>query len=124
MCEQTSSSGWAPPCGGGACPPAAICNTSAELLSQLRTGRRHKDELVLSTDLQPTCCNAWVGFQFPFDRIIANFGYAMDTTLLDNPTPAWAGSEFHRALFGKLTFDWTGSVQSARLLNEESVEFM
>lgn len=120
MCEQTSSSGWSPPCGGGLqCPPAAICNTSAELLSQLLPGRRRDDKMVLSTDLQPTCCKAWVGFQFPFDRIIANFGHAMNTTLLDSPTPAWAASEFHRALFGRLALDGIGHRPYTNSFSEE-----
>lgn len=104
MCNQTS--GWAPSC-GLPCPGAAICNTSSELLAQL-LGQRFTGTVV-STDLKPSCCNSWVGFQFPFDRIIANFGEAMNTTLLDDPAPVWAGKEFHKAVFGQLTVHWDGS---------------
>jgi len=105
MCAQTK--GWAPKC-GAPCAGAAICNTSSELLSQL-LGKRF-DGNVVSSELKSSCCNSWVGFQFPFDRIIANFGLSMNTTMLDDPAPVWAASEFHKAILGRLRVKWNSTV--------------
>eukprot|EP00929_Paragymnodinium_shiwhaense_P089193 TRINITY_DN49391_c0_g1_i2.p1 TRINITY_DN49391_c0_g1~~TRINITY_DN49391_c0_g1_i2.p1 ORF type:complete len:460 (+),score=89.73 TRINITY_DN49391_c0_g1_i2:179-1381(+) len=73
-------------------------------------------DAVVSSELQKTCC-ANDGFSYTFDRVISNFGRAMDTTMLfHNPSdettiPSWAvinsteighASEFHKAIFGKL----------------------
>jgi len=61
----------------------------------------------MSTSLQGTCCYNQGGassFPDPFDRIFANFGSSMQTTVYDDPTPAWAMfSKFHRAIGGVLT---------------------
>lgn len=106
LCEQAVAD-FTPAC-AETCPGAAICNTSKELLVQL-TGQ-YFDGKVLSTELQPSCCsNNWVGFKFPFDRIIANFGLSMKTTLLDDPDPVWVSREFHKAVFGVLSVDWNGT---------------
>jgi len=56
-------------------------------------------EHIVSTDLLKTCCLN-DGFHFTFDRVIANFGMDMNTSMLFDPTPAWAFGEFHRAVIG------------------------
>lgn len=101
MCESTQL--WAPAC-AQPCTSASICNTSREILEQL-VGHRHS-RVVRGTQLKPSCCNSWVGFQFPFDRIIANFGSQMTTSMLDDPAPAWMGNEFHKAMLARLAVDW------------------
>lgn len=51
-----------------------------------------------------TCCfNNGFARGFAFDRIIANFGHSMATSLLFDPLPPWARTgEFHKAVLAKL----------------------
>merc|ERR1712113_1058219 len=52
----------------------------------------------VSTKASPTCCNDHKGFKFKFDRVAANFGEYMNTTILYDPLPEWAGTQFHKAV--------------------------
>lgn len=67
-------------------------------------------QATIGTELKPSCCYD-DGFQptGAFDRIIANFGASMDTTVLFDPLPVWArekkdGNEgaFHKGIHGSL----------------------
>lgn len=106
MCHSTKT--YAPKC-GQPCSGASVCNSSSEIMAQL-LGRRYAGKVV-SSELRPSCCNNafGVGYTFPYDRILANFGHGMATTLLDDPAPAWAGREFHKAVLGALQVSPEGS---------------
>jgi hypothetical protein len=65
-------------------------------------------DVCVSTPLDAhTCCYNQGGdtsFPYPFDRIFANFGSSMKSTIHDDPTPSWATfAKFHRAIGGVLT---------------------
>lgn len=78
--------------------------SSADLLKNV--GAPHVDDKTLATALYKTCCSN-DGFTYQFDRIVANFGEDMQSTLLFDPTPAWVGPyPFHRAVFGSVV-GWT-----------------
>jgi len=58
----------------------------------------------VSTELLPSCCKN-DGFSHTYDRVIANFGAAMGTTMLMDPLPEFASTgtwAFHKGMLGKL----------------------
>jgi len=56
-----------------------------------------------SSKLMPTCClNSGFRDEMAYDRIIANFGSSMSTSMPLDSAPAWAQGEFHLPVRAKL----------------------
>merc|ERR1712048_1157380 len=89
-----------------------ISKSSDDVMSDLeKAANIDNSNTVESTELLVTCCmdNQFMPAsgddQRTYDRVIANFGISMDTTLLFDPAPTWAkgpGSELHKGIVGSL----------------------
>jgi len=53
----------------------------------------------ISSALHATCClNTGFREEMAYDRIIANFGFSMTSSIFLDPPPAWAQGEFHKPI--------------------------
>jgi hypothetical protein len=96
-----------------------ISKSSDDVMNDLeKAANIDNSKTVESTELLVTCC---MDSQFmptsgdaqrTYDRVIANFGNAMETKMLFDPAPTWAegtSSKFHKGIVGSLSLGMGGS---------------